>query len=269
MMLPPFSLTRAATLSEAIDAIGDDRVPYCGGTELLLAMRAGLTRPDTLVDVKRVAELNGIVVDGDNLMIGARETHMDVAANPLVLRHLPMLVAVERNVGNARVRAQGSIGGNLCFAEPKSDVGTALTALGASVVLESPRGRRETTVEEFLVGPYYAEKEPDELLLHVRVPLPAKGFRATYVKYQTMERPTVGIALTHDAKAGESRLVIGAVGETNMVWTFSSPEEIDSAAVAEQIDPTPDLAGSERYKRHITKVYVDRAVQALTEVGKK
>lgn len=266
-MLPPFSLARPASLAEALDAVGDERVAYCGGTELLLAMRAGLTRPDTLVDIKRVPELAGIVVDADHLVIGARETHMDIAANPLVVRHTPMLVAVARQVGNARVRAQGSIGGNLCFAEPKSDVGTALIALQATVVLDSARGRRETTVEDFIVGPYYAEKEPDELLVHIRIPLPSRGSRATYLKYQTMERPTVGVALTHDPQAGQSRLVIGAIGEIPMGWTFSSPDDIDSSVIAEQIDPTPDLAGSERYKRHITGVFVDRAIEALAKAG--
>jgi carbon-monoxide dehydrogenase medium subunit len=83
-----------------------------------------------------------------------------------------------------------------------------------------------------------------------------------------MERPTVGVALTYDPQAGESRLVIGAVGEVPMAWTFASLEEIDSSAVAEQIDPTPDLAGSERYKRHITSVFVDRAIAVLTKAGK-
>jgi carbon-monoxide dehydrogenase medium subunit len=267
-MLPQFRLVRPTSLDEALDALGEDRVAHCGGTELLLAMRAGLTRPEVLVDIKRVPELAGIAVDDNHLIIGARETHMDVAANPLVLRHVPMLVAVARAVGNARVRAQGSIGGNLCFAEPKSDIGTALIALQATVMLASPRGQRVTTVEDFIVGPYYAEKDPDELLVNVRIPLAAKSFRATYVKYQTMERPTVGVALTFDPEANQSRLVIGAVGETSMAWTFASPSEIDSLAVAQQIDPTPDLAGSERYKRHITSVYIDRAVKALAKVGK-
>lgn len=266
-MLPPFRLARPQTLAEALDALGDMQVPYCGGTELLLAMRAGLYRPETLVDVKRLPELAGIAVDDGQLVIGATERHMDVAADPLVRRHVAMLAAVERGVGNARVRAQGSVGGNLCFAEPKSDVGTALIALQAAVTLVSPRGRRQMTVEDFIAGPYYADKEPDELLVDVRIRLPGKGFRATYVKYQTMERPTVGVALTHDADAGECRLAVGAVGEVPTSWTFTSPADIDPDAIAQEIDPTPDLTGSERYKRHVTGVFVRRAVEALAKVG--
>jgi carbon-monoxide dehydrogenase medium subunit len=265
-MLPPFRLARPETLDEALEALGEDQVPYCGGTELLLAMRAGLHRPDALVDVKRLPELAGIRLEGDRLVIGATERHMDVAAHPLVRQHFPMLVAVEHSVGNARVRAQGSVGGNLCFAEPKSDVGTALIALQAVVTLVSPGGRREVPVEEFIAGPYFADKEPDELLVDVRIPVGGPEVRAAYVKYQTMERPTIGVAIAHAPEAGDCRLVVGAVGEVPTAWTFTAPEEIDADAIAAEVDPTPDLTGSERYKRHITGVFVRRALDALAKV---
>lgn len=262
-MLPAFGLLRPSTLEEAVSVCSDDRVPYCGGTELLLAMRAGLHHPEALVDVKAVPELSGIRVDGDQLIIGAVQRHADIAADPLVQEHVPMLASVEQAVGNARVRAQGSIGGNLCFAEPKSDIGTALIALQATVTLAGREGQRELTVEKFIAGPYWAAREPDELLVDVRIPLTRSGFTATYLKYQTMERPTLGVALAHDINAGWCRAVVGAVGEVPTVCTFGSVEEVDADAIAEQIDPTADLAGSERYKRHVTRVYVRRAVAAL------
>ncbi len=264
-MLPPFLLARPRTLDEALDAIGDDRVPYCGGTELLLAMRAGLHRPEALVDIKALPELTGIRTDDDHVVIGAVERHMDIASDDVVTRHLPMLADVEHRVGNARVRAQGSIGGNLCFAEPKSDVAPALIAFGAEVTLASPQERRALPVEELIAGPYYADKEPDELMVDVRVPIPAAGTRAVYLKYQITERPTLGVALVHSDDAGY-RLVVGAVGETPMLWTGEDPSQIDSQAIADEVDPTPDLTGSERYKRHVTGVYVRRAVAALAEV---
>lgn len=266
-MLPPFRLARPETLDQALDAIGEDQVPYCGGTELLLAMRAGLHRPDVLVDIKRLPELAGIRLEGDDLVIGALERHTDAGDHPLVRQHLPMLSAVERAVGNNRVRNQGSIGGNLCFAEPKSDVGTALIALEAVATLVSPAGRREVPMAEFIAGPYYAAKEPDELLVDVRIPVAGPEVRAVYLKHQTMERPTLGVAVTHAPDTGDCRVVVGAVGEVPAVWTFSSPAEVDAAAIAREVDPTPDLTGSERYKRHITDVYVRRALDALATVG--
>jgi carbon-monoxide dehydrogenase medium subunit len=262
-MLPSFRLSRPRDLSEALEAIGDEKVPYCGGTELLLAMRAGLHRPETLVDIKRVAELSGVSLDSGAVVIGAAERHMDLADHPLVREHLPMLASVEGAVGNARVRAQGSIGGNLCFAEPKSDVATALVAYGAEVTLAGPGGRRVIAVEQFVAGPYFADKEPDELLVDIRVPVPASGTRAVYLKYQVTERPTVGVALLHGSAGASCRLVVGAVGEVQMLWTFNDPGEIEPDAVADELDPTPDLTGSERYKRHVAGVFIRRAVDAM------
>lgn len=266
-MLPPFRLARPETLDDALAAISEDQVPYCGGTELLLAMRAGLHRPDALVDVKRIPELAGIRLDGGHLVIGATGRHTDVGDHPLVRRHVPMFAAVERAVGNARVRNQGSVGGNLCFAEPKSDVGTALIALQAVATLVGPGGRRDMPMDEFIAGPYYAAKEPDELLVDVRIPIEGPEIRAVYLKYQTMERPTLGVAVAHAPDTGDCRVVVGAVGEVPAVWTFPSPDEVDAGTIAQEVDPTPDLTGSERYKRHITDVYVRRALDALATVG--
>lgn len=262
-MLPPFRLARPKSLDEALEAIGEDQVPYCGGTELLLAMGAGLHRPDALVDVKQLPELAGIRLDGDHLVIGATERHERIADHPLVGERLPMLRAVEKAVGNARVRNQGSIGGNLCFAEPKSDIGTALIAFQAVATLVSPGGRRELPVEEFIAGPYYAAREPDELLVDVRIPVGGPDVRAAYVKYQITERPTLGVAVAHEPETGVCRVVVGAVGEVPAVWTFPAPDEVDADVIAREVDPTPDLTGSERYKRHVTGVYVRRAMDAL------
>lgn len=266
-MLPPFRWCRPRDLDEAIDAVGDEKLPYCGGTELLLAMRAGLYRPETLVDLKGVRELAGTRIDGDTIVIGAVERHMDLAVDSILREHMPMLAAVEGAVGNARVRAQGSIGGNLCFAEPKSDVATALVAYGAEVTLAGPGGRRVIGVEEFVVGPYFADKEPDEILVDVRIPRPDAATRAAYLKYQVTERPTVGVGVVHDVTGGRCRLVVGAVGEVQMLFEFDDPSDIDPEAVAADLDPTPDLTGSERYKRHVSAVFVRRVLDRLEDVA--
>lgn len=265
-MLPPFRLVRPRSLSEALDAINEDKVPYCGGTELLLAMRAGLARPEALVDIKQIPELTGVRLDTDGprvVVIGSVERHMDLALHPVIRQNLPMLAEVEGRVGNARVRAQGSIGGNLCFAEPKSDVAPALVAYGAEVLLTGPADRRTVAVQDFVAGPYWADKEPEELLVDIRVPVPGDRTRAVYLKYQITERPTVGVALLHDPDANVCRLVVGAVGEVQTLWTFAEPAEIEPEAIAEELDPTPDLTGSERYKKHVSAVFIRRALDAL------
>lgn len=262
-MLPDFALARPTTVAGAVALLSEEKLAYCGGTELLLAMKMGLLRPEALIDLKGIDELRGVVRRDDRLLIGAGTAHADIEADPLVREHLPLLVEVERKVGNARVRTQGSIGGNVCFAEPRSDVTTVLSALGATFQLASPAGRREVAVGDFLQGPYWTDRQDNELLVSIDVPIPRTPL-GTYLKFQTTERPTVGVALVADADGGAYRLAVGAVGELPAVFDYADLAEIDARDVAEQVDPVPDLTGTERYKRHVTAVYVERAVAAFT-----
>src|SRR5262245_34013181 len=102
-------------------------------------MRMGLLTPSGLVDLKRIPELRDITMAEGALVIGAGATHDNVARNQVVRSQAPLLAEVEDMVGNARVRAQGTVGGNLCFAEPRSDVIALLTAFEATLVLRSVR----------------------------------------------------------------------------------------------------------------------------------
>lgn len=265
-MLPPFAYARPLTVEDALAMLDEDHVPVCGGTELLLAMRSGLYRPDVLVDLKRIPALRSVREEQGHVVLGAACSHFDVAGDSLVRTRLPMLARVEERVGNARVRAQGSVGGNLCFAEPKSDLATALVALGAHVTLASPSGRRTVAVGDFVVGPYFAEREPDELLLDIRVPV-LPGTRAAYVKFQVAERPTVGVAVVDDRQTSRCRVVVGAVGDVPVAHDFASPEDVDVDAVVAELDPVADLTGSEEYKRHVSGVFVRRALAELMRGG--
>jgi carbon-monoxide dehydrogenase medium subunit len=94
------------------------------------------------------------------------------------------------------------------------------------------------------------------------VPLPAPV--GVYRKYQTVERPTVAVALVRRGDGGH-RAVVGAVAEVPYVVDVATLDEIDADAIAAGIDPVADLTGQEDYKRHVTKVYVARAVAALRE----
>lgn len=259
-MLPDFQLVRPTSLDEALDAIDEDHIPVCGGTELLLAMKMGMLVPEALVDLTRVSGLKRLEVDGDHMLIGGSLTHRNIGGDPLVRKHLPMLADVEDAVGNVRVRAQGTIAGNLCFAEPKSDVAAALLAYDAEVVLVSADGTRTVPMTEFVEGPYTTVREDTELLVHVRVPI-RDDRRATYLKFQTMERPTIGVAASADAD--RVRVVVGAVGPVPVYADFGGVGEVDVDSVMEQVEPLPDLTGAEDYKLHVTELYVRRALEAL------
>lgn len=262
-MLPDFALVRPTTVEEALGQIDEDALPCAGGTELLLAMRGRVLEPGTLVDLKRIPQLREVRLEADRLVIGAAATHDAVASSAHVRAHAPLLAEVVRTVGNPRVRAQGTLGGNLCFAEPRSDVLTALIALEAELVLASSAGSRTVPAGEFQLGPYWTVREPNELVTEIRIPRP--GRRGVYLKFQTHERPTVGVALVTASDGRRCRMVVGAVGDLPVVIGAPSLEAIDPAAVAGAVDPVADLTESAEYKRHVAAVMAQRARERMVE----
>src|SRR4029434_3866589 len=143
-----------AEVSELLGRFGDSAKIYAGGTELLLAMKEGLVRYERLINVKGVKGLSDVVIDNGTIRIGALCTHRQVETSSELQQKLPVLVKLEQNVANVRVRQVGTIGGNLCFAEPHADPGTLLMALGAKMVAEKSSFKREITAEEFFVDAF-------------------------------------------------------------------------------------------------------------------
>lgn len=263
-VLPDFSHHRPRSIVEALEIIGFDSPPYSGGTELLLAMKAGLLRPRALVDLKRVPGLRGVTKADGYLQIGGATTHQEVIEDPTARESLPGLCTVLERVGNPRVRAAGTLGGNLCFAEPKSDVATVLIALEALVELRSVDDSRIVPISEFILGPYFTERKDDELLAAIRVPERDRR-PVVYSKYQTMERPTLGVAATITSES-RCRLVIGAVGGRPEAFEAEHAEDLETQAIADEIEVIPDLTGSEQYKRHIARLYMQKVLESLTDI---
>ncbi len=284
MMLPPFRLHRPRTLAEAIDLrvrLGEEAVPYAGGTELLLAMKLGLAPWRHLIDVKLIPELGGIQVQDGVLRIGATTTHHRLACDPAVARSLPALARLEEGIGNVRVRVAGTLAGNLAFAEPHADPPALLTALGASVVLVGPRGERRLGVTRFLVGAYQTDLAADELVTAIEVPIPGSGTHAAYLNFKVLERPSLGVAVVGSAVGGRWRgqpaVVVGAVDRvprqvpSHCLDGAGADDQEALEAIAEAardaVEPSDDLAGSPAYKRHLVGVLTRRAVLAALQGG--
>jgi carbon-monoxide dehydrogenase medium subunit len=282
-MLHPFTLHRPRTAAEACDLLtrlGDDAAPYAGGTELLLLMKEGLLRPRHLVDVKRLPGFDAIHAAGPYLVIGATATHRAVERSALVQSRCPVVASVARHVANVRVRNVGTVGGNLAFADPHSDLATLFLTLDARVELTSSRGMRELALADFVRGPWQTARAPDELLASVTVtPWPGRA-AVTYVKFGVYERPTLGIALAlrledSGVRVAEARIAIGCVNprparapeaEARLRGCPVSDLDDIGRAVAElaaaSADPADDLHGSADYKREMVAVFTRRALRA-------
>ena len=257
MTLPAFKYQAAQDLPSALEAVAAGAIPYCGGTELLAAMSMGLLRPEEIVSLRLVKDLRGIDLGSTQLSLGATTHHRELIHSELVRAHAPLLSDMAQRIGNARVRAQGTIGGNLAFAEPRSDLSTALIALGAKVTLSNQSSTREELLAEFLAGPYETTLNEGELLVHVTVPKDAADI-SIYKKVTITERPVVGVAVVHLRESDMWRVVIGAVGEQPLIREAADLRDINASEIAAEVDVLADHSGSDEYKRRLTEVTVTR-----------
>ena len=279
-MLRSFDLHRPSTVGEAAALLADrpDAVLYAGGTELLLLMKAGLVGPADVIDVKRIADLD-LLTDADGgLRIGATVTHRTLERSPDVRARWPLVADVAARVANVRVRNVGTVGGNLAFADPHSDLATLFLLFDATVRLESATGRRELALGDFVRGPYETARRPDEVLVGVRVGAWPAGTVGVYVKFGLHERPTLGLALALTVDGGRvsaARLAVGCVSPRphrveaaeralvgHAVGALGGVADEIGALAAAAVDPVSDLHGSGDYKRELTRVFARRALIA-------
>lgn len=281
MRLPPFALHRPETLDEAsalLGELGDEAAIFCGGTELLLVTKLGLADHSALIDVKRIEELRGIAANGE-LRIGAAVPHRAIERSPAVARALPALAAMERGVGNLRVRTSGTIGGNLCFADPHSDPATFLLAAGGSVLCRAAGApERRIAIADFVRGPYETALAPGELLTAVQLPVPEPGSAIAHRKLSFHERPAITVAARLTLRAGaiaDARLAIGSIGlvpllavEAGAALDGRAVDAVDDDALAgagelaaEACDPIEDANGSIDYKRQLVRVLSRRVLR--------
>src|SRR5262249_11022961 len=157
----PSSVESACSL---LTEYGDDARILAGGSELLLLMKMGLSRPAHVVDIKRIPGLGTLSFDDRTrtLRVGALVRHRALESSPAVHSHFPLLVEMERHLANVRIRNVGTLAGNLCFAEPHADPGTLLLAYGANLKLHSRAGERTLPVSRFFLDYYTTAMEPGE-----------------------------------------------------------------------------------------------------------
>jgi CO/xanthine dehydrogenase Mo-binding subunit/CO/xanthine dehydrogenase FAD-binding subunit len=280
----PFRIAQPETLASAsrllLESDGAAAV-YAGGSELLLAMKQGGLRYDTLVDVKTIPGLDGISAGPDAITIGALATHRSIARSSAVREALPVLAELEGRIANPRVRATGTLGGNLCFAEPHSDPATLLLAYDATLEIAGPGTTRTLPIANFTVGPYTTALEPGEILTSIAIPRPGPHQLVGYQRVQQREhRPMLGVAVRLDLDAAGTTIVAAraAVGAASP-QPLRSPEAetilagpvegIESRlpdaanALADAADLLDDADGGADYKRQLITVHLRRLVTGL------
>ncbi len=279
-MLQPFRLEEPESIGEASSLLaryGDNAKLYAGGTELLLVMKEGLLQYERLINIKHIPELTHMSMHNGTLQIGAAITHRTLERSPLVQSHFPTLAEVEANVANVRVREVGTLGGNLCFAEPHADPGTLLQVYDATVQLARHGSSRELPVEALFLDSFEVDIEEDEILTSIQVPTLAPNTSVAYRKFGFLERPSVGVAVAVTATAEHVQTVkiaVGCVGpiprrmrDVEALLSGKSLEdaqgEMDMAMqmAGQSADAVTDLHGSADYKAYLVGVLLRQAFE--------
>ncbi len=289
MKPPPFDYVRPTSVDDALASLarfGDDARLLAGGQSLLAMMNARLSRPKTLIDINRIAGLDAIRVDGERLCIGAMTRHSDVMASELVGRHCPLMAEAYHYVAHIPIRNRGTLGGNVCHADPASEMPAVLLAGGATLVAASTRGKRELSAANFFVGQLTTALAPDEMLIEIRIPLapPAQGWAFEETSNRRGDFAIAAVAATLSMDGGRctsAAIALAGVEERACRWTAVESalvgSSVDEATAAEAIGrglgglrPTGSVHADVDYKLDLVGTLTRQALaRARARAGKR
>lgn len=271
-----------ATIDEVVTMLaerGDEAKLVAGGQSLLVFLRNGLIEPSLLIGLKGIPELTRIETGADGgLVIGAMVTQHALEIDPTVCERYPALAEAAAVIASPPIRRQGTIGGNICHADPTGDPPAALIALGAEVEVASGEGRRRFPVEDLFADYMETTLGTGDLLVAVHLPAPAAGSGAAYLKHRIRGVDTAlvgagfGITLGADGTIADARIGLVGAGvkpiratgaEAALRGQAATAEAIAAAAQAasEECEPLSDTEGSEWYRREMVAVHVRRAAE--------
>ena len=256
-----FTLEQPTTLADAKRLAAGGAQALAGGQTLIASMKQRLMRPENLVDLGGVAELRGVKVEGQTLVIGAMTCHQDVADNADVKRLIPGLAALANGIGDRQVRARGTIGGSVANDDPAACYPSAVLGLGATVVTD----RRQIAADDFFQGLYTTALEPGELITAFRFPVPTK---AAYAKFRQPASRFALVGVFVALTPGGPRVAVTGTGngvfrhkglEAALAKSFT-PEAVADVKV-DASEMNGDLHASAAYRAHLVTVQTQAAVR--------
>ncbi|EHK77669.1 carbon-monoxide dehydrogenase [Sinorhizobium meliloti CCNWSX0020] len=257
---------RASSVEEAANLMGTaaEGKYLSGGMTLIPTMKQRLAAPSDLVDLRHIAEMKGIIVDGRSVRIGAATTHEEVATSAALAAACPAICGLASHIGDPHVRHMGTIGGSIANNDPAADYPAAMLALDAVIVTD----RREVKAEDFFTGLFETALEDGEIVTAVRFEAPAKA------AYQKFPNPASRYAMTGvfvvRRDDGGVRVAVTGAGSDGVFrhrdleaalaanW---SPGAVANVQVDDS-DLLSDIHASAAYRANLVNVMTKRAVAA-------
>jgi carbon-monoxide dehydrogenase medium subunit len=253
----PFAYERPTRLTDVVallDRHGPAARLLAGGTDLIISLRDGTARPDTVVDVKAVGELDGEIQVGDDggRHIGALTTMTTIAADPGIRRDHQALAEAAAVVGSVQIRNRATLAGNIANASPAADTLPALLVDGARVTLAGPAGTRTVDADDLFVRSGVTTMDPAELI--TAITLPARSVARSTVHLRRTRRRG------HDLASVTLACAVGADGVTRLAYGSLGPRPL---LVVDDTGVLADPAASDHARmERLEALFVDASPSA-------
>jgi aerobic carbon-monoxide dehydrogenase medium subunit len=262
--------------------LGEDAKILAGGQSLIPLMKLRLASPSHLVDVNGIPGLAYLREAEGVLRIGGLTRESELEESDLIRARYPLLHDTSKVIADPLVRNLATVGGNLAHGDPANDHPATMLALGAELVVVGTKGERRIPIGSFFTGPFATSLRPDEILVEIRVPAPARHTSGAYLKLERKvgDFATAAVAAHLTLGAGGTCEQVG-IGLTNVgltpikavkAETVLRGEKPDEATIkraaelaAEASEPAADLRGSVEYKRDLVRVLTARALRRALE----
>ena len=255
-----FTLEQPTSLADAKRMTAGGAQALAGGQTMLASMRQQLMQPERLVDIGNVAELRGIKVEGQRVVIGAMTRHQEVANHAEVRKLIPGLAALADGIGDRQVRAMGTMGGSVANNDPAACYPSAVLGLGATV----HTARRTIAADDFFQGLYTTALDAGELITAISFPVPLKS---AYAKFRQPASRFALVGVFVAQTAGGVRVAITGTG--NGVFRHAglqaalskrfTPDAVNDVVI-DASEVNGDLHASQAYRAHLIKVQTQVAV---------
>jgi xanthine dehydrogenase FAD-binding subunit len=280
------SYEKAGSLDHAIQLLSQNplALPIAGGTDVLVRLHEGNQAYRHLVDIHGLTELHYVrKEDGGDIAVGSGMTFAELAEDPIVNTHLPVLAKGASCVGGPQVRNSATIGGNLCNAAPCADSAAPMLVMEARVHLKGPQGERQVPLKEYFTGPGQVVRGHAEIMTGLSVaPQDYEDWSASYIKYTTrgaMDIATIGCGAALKVEGGKVaglRLAYTVAGPTPLrcpkVETLAAGQAADENLpgmvadhVLDDLIPRDSWRASKAFREHIIKELARRALAEALE----
>ena len=278
------------SVREAVDVLseagGRARV-MAGGTDLLVALRAGVYDIDLVVDGKNIPELNEITYDPTNgLTLGAAVPCYKIYGNQAVATAYPGLIDAASLIGGTQIQGRASLGGNLCNATPSADSIPPMIVLSGTANIAGPNGNRQVAIEDFCTGVRQNALDSAEILVSLHFPAPVANSGANYIRFIPRNEMDIAVAgagvsvVLDNGDIKEARVSLASVAPTPLFVQEAGdaiagkPANDETVRIASGIArdaarPITDMRGTIEFRQHLCEVLTRRALNTAIERAKE